>query len=383
MDTSEAPLQRQETELLLLLADLQLSAERVELCRKLLTDSGPRLDWGFFVDQAARHRLLPLVARNILRHGLHRVAQGPSPIPYHWLYIFVYYGNRDRNRILAGEFGKVIRGLNASGLAYAIRKGPVLGEHLYGDVGLRPVSDLDVIVEREHADAAGSVLSDLGYIQGKLSADGERIEPFTRRTKVFWQLNVPIELPYQKISGHDGIESFIVDICSDIFQTRPNGARLTGGLLARRSTVPLCGEQGSALAPEDQFIDLCVNLHMEATSLYYVTEGGDMEVLKFLDVSLGCRRISADSQWPTVRKRAEELGVVESVYYALHHTELLYPASVPAAELEALRPDDCGYLDEYGQFEGKAERWQQPFLQRLFDARRVDEVRHTNVIPRN
>ncbi|KMS72973.1 hypothetical protein ACM01_20940 [Streptomyces viridochromogenes] len=378
MNTPDVPQQRLETALLLLLADVDLDEERVERCRELLARSGQELEWGFFVDQAARHRLLPLVARNILRHGLHRT----SAIPYHWVYTFVYFGNRNRNDLLAREFGQVIRSLNDSGLRYAIRKGPVLGERLYGDAGLRPVSDLDVLVEPRDAAPAGAVLTGLGYVQGKLSSDGERIEPFSRRTKIYWQLNVPVELPYQRISEHDSIETFIVDICSNVFQTRADGARMTGDLLELRTSVSLCGEQGFVLAPEDQFIDVCANLHMEATSLYYVTEGGDLEVLKFLDVAMGCRRITAENRWPTVRKRAEDLGVVESVYYALHHTALLYPESVPAEELVALRPADCDYLDEYGRFEGRPERWQQPFLQRLFDTRRTAEVRQASPIPR-
>ncbi|NUV87803.1 nucleotidyltransferase family protein [Streptomyces sp. KAI-26] len=383
MHISESPKLRPEIELLLTLADIEIDESRIEDCRTHLANHGRELDWGFFVDQAARQRLLPLVARNILHHGLHRSVQGPSLIPYHWLYTFAYHGNKNRNSSLGNEFGKVISALNAAGLHYAIRKGPVLGERIYRDVGLRPISDLDIIVEKSDTSTAGSVLGSLGYIQGKLTLDGERLEPFKRGTKAFWRLNMPVELPYQKICGSDGIETYIIDICSNIFQTRPDGAQFTRGLLERRIQGPLCGEQGFTLAPEDEFLDLCANLHMEATALYYVTEGGDLDVLKFLDIALVCRRISEANAWPAVRQRSKDLGVVESVYYALHHAALLYPNAVPAVEISALRPADCGYLDEYGAIEGKPQRWSQPFLQRLFDSRRTDEVGGSNPIPRH
>ncbi|UZI32371.1 nucleotidyltransferase family protein [Streptomyces sp. VB1] len=383
MHISEPPQLRPEIELLLLLADLDIDESRIAACRTRLADQGRKLDWGFFVDQAARQRLLPLIARNIIHHGLHRTSQGPSMIPYHWLYIFAYQGNKSRNISLADEFGKVLSALNTSGLRYAIRKGPVLGERIYRDIGLRPISDLDVMVEKSDTAAVGAVLCDLGYIQGKLALDGERIESFSRGTKTFWRLSMPVELPYQKICGRDGIETYVVDICTNIFQTRPGGAQFTNGLLERRIQGPLCGEQGFTLAPEDEFLDLCANLHMEATALYYVTEGGDLDVLKFLDIALGCRRISEANTWPAVRQRAKDLGVVESVYYAIHHSALLYPDAVPAAELSALRPEDCGYLDEYGAIEGKPQRWSRPFLQRLFDPRRKDEVKASSPIPRH
>ncbi|MFG2670151.1 nucleotidyltransferase family protein [Streptomyces sp. NPDC048445] len=381
MHISEPTHLRPEIQLLLTLADIDIDETRIEDCRTRLANHGREFDWGFFVDQAARQRLLPLVARNILHHGLHRSSQGSFLIPYHWLYTFSYHGNKSRNSALGNEFGKVLNALNAFGLRYAIRKGPVLGERLYRDIGLRPISDLDIIVEKSDTPAAGSILGHLGYIQGKLTLDGKRLEPFSRSTNVFWRLNMPVELPYQKICGHEGIETYIIDICSNIFQTRPDGAQFTYGLLDRRIQGPLCGEQGFTLAQEDEFLDLCANLHMEAIALYYVTEGGDLDVLKFLDIALACRRISEANAWPAVRQRSKDLGVLESLYYSLHHTALLYPNAVPTAELSALRPADCGYLDEYGAIEGKPQRWSQPFLQRLFDSRRADEM-GGNPIPR-
>ncbi|MEW2282841.1 nucleotidyltransferase domain-containing protein [Streptomyces cyaneofuscatus] len=383
MHVSESPQLRPEIELLLLLADLDIDESRVAACRARLADYGREFDWGFFVDQAARQRLLPLVGRNIIHHGLHRAARGPSLIPYPGLYIFTYHGNKSRNVSLVDEFGKALIALNDSGLRYAIRKGPVLGERIYGDMGLRPMGDLDVMVEKGDTAAAGAVLRDLGYVQGKLALDGQRIEPFSRGTRTFWRLSMPVELPYQKMCGRDGIDTFVVDICTNIFQTRRDGAQFTNGLLERRIGGPLCGEQSFTLAPEDEFLDLCANLHMKATALYYVTEGGDLDVLKFLDIALVCRRISEADKWPAVRQRAKDLGVVESVYYAMHHAALLYPDAVPTAELSALRPDDCGYLDEYGAIEGEPQRWSRPFLQRLFDPRRTDEVKASSPTPRD
>jgi len=382
MSTSETTGLRPEIRMMLALADLELGDERVEYCRSSIADQARSIDWGFFVDQAARHRILPLVSKNIIRHGLHLSENGAYLIPYHWLYPFVYHGNESRNQGLAAEFGSVIRALNAANIAYAIRKGPVLGEWLYGDAAIRPVNDLDVLVERGNVAAASAVLNTLGYTQGRLSAYGKGIEPFSRRTQVFWHMNVDNELPYLKLAGQKYVETYIVDICFDISKTFSESSVGLGELLERRIPLGLCGEQGFALALTDQFIDLCANLHMEATALYYVADGGDVEILKFLDIALSCRQLSAEGRWAEVRERVHALGALESVYYALHYTALLYPDSVPPEELVALRPVDCRYLDEYGAFEGKPQQWRQPFLHRLFDPRRPDEVQQSTSIPR-
>lgn len=380
--TTGLPPLRAEADLLLALSRLEVDPDTVERCRRMVVEQGPGLDWGFFVDQAARHKVLPIVARHIVHHRLYRREGGVVPIPYDWLYSYVYNANRARNRTLAAEFGTVLRGIEEAGVRYAVRKGPVVLERLFVDPGLRRMSDLDLLVERKDAAAAGEVLSGLGYAQGRIAASGGALERFSRRTQLFWRANVNNELPYLKFVDDDFVEHYDVDLCLDIFQRLSESRVEVADLLDRRVAVPLCGgPHGYALSPADQFVDLCAHLHKEAASLFYVERGADIEILKFLDIALSCEELSAHGGWPEVRARTADYNAGRSVYYALHHTALLYPRSVPAAELDHLRPDDCGYLEEYGTFDGRPRRWDRPFAERIFDAGRIARVGATTTVP--
>jgi hypothetical protein len=75
------------------------------------------------------------------------------------------------------------------------------------------------------------------------------------------------------------------------------------------------------------------------------------------------------------------VGAERELFFALHHTSLLYPDAVPAELLRALEPPDRDYLDEYGELEQRTQRWKQGFLDRLFDSQRWTELPGPSSIP--
>ena len=62
------------------------------------------------------------------------------------------------NLCLQQELVRLLGKFNAAGLAIMPLKGPVLADQLYGDVGLRPMGDLDLLVHVEDRAAAEQVL---------------------------------------------------------------------------------------------------------------------------------------------------------------------------------------------------------------------------------
>lgn len=373
---------RPEINLLLTLSRLSLSTTQVEHCRTILRNYQEVFDWGFFIDQASRHRVLPLIGRNISRNRLHYNPEGVPLIPYRWLFESVHYANTKRNEALSVEFGEFFSELNGTGIPYAVRKGPVLAETLYGDPGLRRMYDLDVLVSKEHLADIARILEQRGYARGRVSADGTTVEPFTRGTRVFWRMHVSNELPYVRISEDPAADVFVVDVCLDLFQKNADGRLTVADVLDRRTPVRLCGEQSFALDLPDRFIDLCLHFRKEATARYYIESGVDLQILKFLDVALSCEFITAAEAWPAVRERVVAGGVADTVYFGMHHAALLYPEAVPPDALAALRPADCGFLDEYGAVDGSVGKWRESFVDRLFARDRKGAVQGVSTVPR-
>ncbi|WP_031089069.1 nucleotidyltransferase family protein [Streptomyces sp. NRRL WC-3549] len=353
--------------LLLKMARLRLTPDDLAEIRGLA--DGPGLDWGAFLEAAAWHKMLPLIGRHVDRYRLDRTAGGSAGFPYPWVFIGAYLANRTRNQALADEFGRVFAELEAAGLRFAVRKGFSLGEGEYHDPALRRIADLDVLLDRDDAPAAHQVLDRLGYAQGEVAEDGERIEPYSRETQLFWKVNLSNQLPYRKPGGRPDVTDFNVDICHDIFQKKTGISVGAAELLDRAVPVVLCGAPAWAPAPDDRLLDLCSHLHKEAVSLHFVEGKQDLQLSKFLDLSLVAEATGEDA-WRRFLERVDKVGAAEIVYYALHFTAVLYPESVPAHVLDAVRPDDTDYLEHYGTLDGQPVRWQQGFLARLFNSGR-------------
>ena len=370
-----------EARLLLALARPQLAASEQERIHRFLAGSGRDLDWGLLLDQACRHGILPLIGRNLTKYRLIHLADGRTPAPYRWIYYCAYDGNRRRNLALADEYAKVIRSLNEAGLDYAIRKGPVLTEGVYHDVGLRRMGDLDVLMSSEALPEFASIVEKLGYQQGHLSRNAEQVVPFDRQTQLVWKIKLTnVTLPYLKPAQRDDVEVFVLDPCFNLFQPNSGIKVEPGDILAGAVDTVAFGEQTRKLDPVDQIIDVCVQLHVEATTLMYIELGKDLTILKFLDLVELLRRLSGEQLEELVtRVRGYRCG--DNVYYALHHTSQVFPGGVPPDLIAEFEPADPDLLEVYGVLDGKPDRWDRSFAARLFDPRRSESLKAHSTVP--
>ncbi|MGK5627872.1 nucleotidyltransferase family protein [Streptomyces sp. URMC 123] len=369
-----------EANLLLALARPRLTGDEAEVCRDLMSRD---INWGRFIDLCGRNKMLPLVGCHLSTHRLFHGRDGSLVVPYHYLHTSVHLANRVRNQALMEEFGRVLDAIEAEGtIRYAVRKGPVIIEDVYPDLGARRMTDLDLLVHAEDKEALREKLLAAGYVQGRVSRDGESVEPFSRRTRMFWRMHLNNELPYVRLARREDLTAFTIDVCLDILPPGEERGRHTPEILDRARPDRFCGLAGRRLAYEDHVVDLAVHLFKEATTLYYIENQADLQLQKFVDV-LGTLPAAEETEtWAGLVRRAEELGVTAPVYFTLSYTEVLFPRTVPGPVLDALRPDDVGYLDEYGAADGAPARWSRPFVQRLLEADTRREPAARSGVPR-
>lgn len=348
------------------------SADAVQKWR----DSQLPMDWQYFLDQALCQQVICTVGRNLGRH----LPVDKAILPHLWIYSAAYEANARRNRSLFTEFGRILQALNQREVKYAVRKGPSLCALVYDDPGIRRMSDLDVLIDRESLNAAAEVLTDLGYAQGVPTAGGERIIPYERRTQMFWAVHLNNALPFLKTTSDPEVRWFEVDLCFDLFQKRSAGSVAVGAVLDRALPVVICGEPSFALSPLDQLLDLCLHLYKEATSFLSIAQGRDLNLARFLDVRETIR-VTPQADLEHLPQYARELGADRELYFAFYHAGLLYPDAIPDELVKQLEPQDRGYLDEYGKLEGRIGRWRQGFLDRLFNPDRWMELPSASSIP--
>lgn len=381
LKSSELRAVRPEHELILALAQPQLTAADQQHIRRLIAGAPADLHWGEFVEQAARHQVMPLVSRHLTRLRLTHTEEGKQIIPFSWLYSDVYNGSRRRNAALANEYAIVLRALNDAGLEYLIRKGPVLGEHVYHDRAARRISNIDVFMRRRDYPRFQQLATDLGFRMGELSANGSSIVPFARKTELYWKMNLTnTSLPYARVGDRDVVESYLLSCMFSLFQPMLGIQDDADDFLERSVPAVLYGEPSRMLDPVDQVLDSCIQIHLRATLFYYIESGKDLLVRNFLDLAHLLRQAPAGFA-EAFRKRVAKFGVEKSAFYSLHFTRLLYPDAVSDELLEGFQPDDIAYLDEYGGFDGVRYTWQRSFSERLFDPRRVEEVAGRSKVP--
>ncbi|MFE2596807.1 nucleotidyltransferase family protein [Streptomyces sp. NPDC059396] len=372
---------RPEGKLLLALARPGLTVTEQDRIHRFLSHRGRFLDWGFILDQASRHGILPIIGRNLTKYRLVHLDDGRTLAPYRWIYYYAYDGNRRRNIALGDEYAKVIRALNVARLDYVIRKGPVLTEGIYRDAGLRRMGDLDVLIHSESFSEFSSIVEKLGYQQGHLTRNAEQVVSFDRRTRLTWKVNLPNStLPYLKPAQRDDVEVFVLDPCFSLFQPRSGIPADAGDFLAGAVDTTAFGEPSRMLDPVDQIIDVCVQLHVEATTLLYIEIGKDLTILKFLDLVELLRRLS-DEQLRAFTERVEKFGCGDSVRYALHYTSQVFPDDISPSLIDEFGPPDPDLLEVYGALDGKSERWEKSFADRLFEQRRWESLKAHSTVP--
>ncbi len=116
----------------------------------------PDLDWGWLLQAAQRHSVLPLVHRALGQHS-------GVPEPVRETMESLFRDSARRSLFLTAELMRLLDGFSAHGISVLPYKGPTLAQSLYGDIALRSFSDLDLLVRSGDVQRATEALETLGY----------------------------------------------------------------------------------------------------------------------------------------------------------------------------------------------------------------------------
>lgn len=155
-----------EEDLLLLHCCRKEKEERTE--RKIIEAEKNGLDWGIFLEKAREDGVSAVVYSR-----LNEIKQDWPSIPAD---IFEelkgdYYLNATKNTLIFKELGKALEAFKKSGLKIIVLKGAALAEKVYGNIALRPMSDVDLLVKEDGMAYADEQLKTLGYRPADAAVD--------------------------------------------------------------------------------------------------------------------------------------------------------------------------------------------------------------------
>jgi len=145
-----------EGEMLLLCARSALNPREAE---RLQTLAAGVIDWELLFLLARKHRVLPLLERH-----LETACPGKAPRAWSDRLRSRTAENARRNDLLAAETGRVLALAERSGIAAVAFKGPLLAATAYGDLTLRQVWDIDLLVEARQTRTFVGILEAEGYL---------------------------------------------------------------------------------------------------------------------------------------------------------------------------------------------------------------------------
>jgi len=264
--------------------------------------------WQDLNRQARWYGLLPLVNRRLVQAGPELTIPSDITGLLREAYLHTLVENMRQYHTLA----QALTALQAADIPVLLLKGAHLAEQIYGDIGLRPMADFDLLVPRPGLAAALDALQRAGfeaereYIEeadGALHYHAPALTKNGTALEVHWNLAQP-DSP-----------------------VNPDLA----GLWRRAVPVPLSdGPPALGLAPLDLLLYLCV--HASYGHAF------SNQLRSLVDIAEVLKVQGRDLNWPTFTEAADAWNARKGVYLALRLAVDLLGADVPPAALAALQP---------------------------------------------
>jgi hypothetical protein len=139
------------------------------------------VDWTSLCARARQHRLLPL-----LYYHLNSICPQSVPTAVLDSMRTEFITNSKSCLYLFSELRKLLRLFEKQGIKAVVFKGPVLAAAAYGDIGLRQVGDLDILIKQ----------SDFGLAKQLLTAAGYKMEPLLTESQEISHLRFHCEIQF-------------------------------------------------------------------------------------------------------------------------------------------------------------------------------------------
>lgn len=301
--------------LLCRLASHDLNSENIQSELNVLTVQ----QWEALSIAAFQHGLGPLLYQRLNRAGALALL---SPVVFDKLRQG-FLVNTARNLIYQRQTAQLLQALSEQGIPAIALKGIYLVEHIYEDISLRVMSDVDIMVKKEHVARAIAAMQKLGYQTSTYfdaqdsNRDVKHVPPMSKPGAAY------LEIHYALLEED---RPFSIDI---------------PGLWERAVPARIGGVDSLALSIEDLILHLCI--HMTYQHRFNMGLRGLVDVLEML------RRYEEQVDWDVLHQRAEAWGAGRVLAVSLALVHELLGAWVPAwAEGELQADPEHTHMMEVG-----------------------------------
>lgn len=281
------------------------------------------LDWNYIIGCSIKQGISPLFYWNLKK--INNGKDVPSEIMKNLEKI--YYSNLARNMLLYDELSKILTAFKKAGIDTIVLKGAFLAEEIYKNIGLRPMSDIDLLIKEKDLQKAKKELTELKYSatsvhQTKLH---EQFQTVLDNELSFINHNIKIA-----IDLHWDIQSPYIPYKVDINKFW-NNARL----------IKITGVETLTFAPEDLLQHLC--LHMDK-HISISSSPAAKPLRDYCDIAEVTKYYKDEINWDYFLQSSKGYGIEEPIFQGLFIAKKYFGAFVPKnvlSELKTVKSNIC------------------------------------------
>jgi len=306
-----------EDRVLLYCSGSELKEEVISEVRDILYENP---DWDYVENTAMKHGLSQLLYLSL------KEIDSENLVPPQIMLKFknAYYGNVSRNTLYYKELNRIVSCLKSSGVKIIVLKGAFLAEVVYGNIGLRPLLDIDLLVKKEDFGKVNETLVARSYIETP------------NLTELHRQIDVANghEIGYQNSD-----KEIFIEIHTEI-QLNDNPFQIDiNRFWERAREINISGIEVLTFAPEDLLQHLCLHLNRHSQP------GAPPVSLKwYCDIAEVIRYYENEINWDFLVESSKKYGIEEPIFQNLDIAKEYFGADVPDQVLEILG-SSCKKLD--------------------------------------
>lgn len=310
------------------------------LCLGLMTDDEQQafnelvtsgsLDWGELLEQALRHKMLPLLAYHTLAAEPEQTV--PRRVQDHFRSVLDL--NRHKRTIWYREIDRIIKFMGEQGIQVLGRKDVAFESNLYHGNGSRRFGDMDLLIAPKDRDAVFEALPKLGYQPGLYDWQTQQLVPLSRKAMMIFRLN-PDHLPvHARLTGDSVMQWLEVDFANSLTW---HGSDYNVPLdIAMNEIIyqPVAGFSDieiPCLMPPFQFIGTVLHLFREAWFERWLEWEQDVDLAKFSDVIRMWRTYQDQLATASFTQLLETFEIVEPMVWVFEHLDRTFQMDITGA----------------------------------------------------
>ncbi|NOG84541.1 MAG: nucleotidyltransferase family protein [Planctomycetes bacterium] len=264
------------------------------------------INWDEILASASWHGIGPLLYNSL------KSFQKTDSIPVEFMgkVKAAYYDTVARNMCLYAELERILEAFDNGGIEVIILKGAALAQTVYGDIGLRPMSDIDLLVKKQALPDAERILYGAGYFLDERETSGwYQRNRHHHMNYIHQEKSVPVEIHWHIANKIH--PSRIRDFDNEMIAEWRRGAM----------AVKISGRPVRILSPEDCIFHLCLHFLKHRYQNRYQGFGAGFTsrgaLIQIHDIYQTIKHFSDQISWHRLRDRAEKYQIANPVFMTL------------------------------------------------------------------